>query len=193
MFLIAICRQLGDKWQSKSLFQTIFHLCSSIVLTLSIAAYPVWFLRFKMMQHRVKQLSHKFINIISHKTLTLQQLHFQISLLFYLQLDVSSHIIRCIESFTKRLYLRELFTSKCHLLITSANSLDPDQARQNVGPDLDPICLTLRWYSWKNFSRKLILKKFSRQQKSGFPRGQRVKQYWVHKSQYSWFVCLFAP
>ena len=23
-----------------------------------------------------------------------------------------------------------------------ANSLDPDQARQNVGPDLDPICLT---------------------------------------------------
>ena len=44
----------------------------------------------------------------------------------------------------------------CHLLITFANSLDPDQARQNVrpdqarqnvGPDLDPNCLTLRWYS----------------------------------------------
>ena len=30
----------------------------------------------------------------------------------------------------------------CLLLITSANSLDPDQARQNVGPDLDPNCLT---------------------------------------------------
>ena len=29
----------------------------------------------------------------------------------------------------------------CHLLITFANSLDPDQARQNVGPDLDPNCL----------------------------------------------------
>ena len=28
------------------------------------------------------------------------------------------------------------------LLITSANSLEPDQARQNVGPDLDPNCLT---------------------------------------------------
>ena len=27
--------------------------------------------------------------------------------------------------------------------ITFANSLDPDQARQNVGPDLDPNCLTL--------------------------------------------------
>ena len=31
----------------------------------------------------------------------------------------------------------------CHLLITFANSLDPDQDRQSVGPDLDPNCLTL--------------------------------------------------
>ena len=30
------------------------------------------------------------------------------------------------------------------LLITFANSLDPDQARQNVGPDLDPSCLTTK-------------------------------------------------
>ena len=30
----------------------------------------------------------------------------------------------------------------CRLLITFANSLEPDQARQNVGPDLDPNCLT---------------------------------------------------
>ena len=30
----------------------------------------------------------------------------------------------------------------CRLLITFANSLDPDQARQNVGSDLDPNCLT---------------------------------------------------
>ena len=29
----------------------------------------------------------------------------------------------------------------CCLLITFTNSLDPDQARQNVGPDLDPNCL----------------------------------------------------
>ena len=28
-------------------------------------------------------------------------------------------------------------------LVPSADSLDPDQARQNVGPDLDPNCLTL--------------------------------------------------
>ena len=29
----------------------------------------------------------------------------------------------------------------CQLLITFASSLDPDQARQNVGHDLDPNCL----------------------------------------------------
>ena len=31
----------------------------------------------------------------------------------------------------------------CHLLLIFANSLDPGQAQQNVGPDLDPNCLTL--------------------------------------------------
>ena len=31
----------------------------------------------------------------------------------------------------------------CHLLITFANSLDPDQARQKVRPDLDPNGLIL--------------------------------------------------
>ena len=30
----------------------------------------------------------------------------------------------------------------CRLLITFANSLGPDQAQQNVGPDMDPNCLT---------------------------------------------------
>ena len=39
----------------------------------------------------------------------------------------------------------------CHLLITFANSLDPDQAQQNVRPDLDPNCLTPWWY-WKKSS-----------------------------------------
>ena len=42
VFLIAICRQCGDKWQSlKTLFLMIFDLGSSIVLAFSIAAYPV--------------------------------------------------------------------------------------------------------------------------------------------------------
>ena len=30
-----------------------------------------------------------------------------------------------------------------HLLTTFANGVDPDQARQNIGSDLDPKCLTL--------------------------------------------------
>ena len=47
----------------------------------------------------------------------------------------------------------------CCLLITFANSLDPDQDRQNIGPDLDPNRLTLN----KRFAlKKLILKKISR-------------------------------
>ena len=29
-------------------------------------------------------------------------------------------------------------------MLTFATSLDQDQARQNVGPDLDPICLALK-------------------------------------------------
>ena len=47
----------------------------------------------------------------------------------------------------------------CRLLITFASSLDPDQAWQNVGPDLDPNCLTLWWYSWKTSFDKFHKKK----------------------------------
>ena len=32
----------------------------------------------------------------------------------------------------------------CYLLITFVNSLDPDQAQQNIRSDLDPDCLTPR-------------------------------------------------
>ena len=46
-------------------------------------------------------------------------------------------------------------STECRLLITFANRCDRDQARQNVGPDLHPICLTLRvglesprFYGW---------------------------------------------
>ena len=35
----------------------------------------------------------------------------------------------------------------CHLLIAFANSLDPDQDQQNIGPDLDPnhLIVTLNY------------------------------------------------
>ena len=35
------------------------------------------------------------------------------------------------------------FTQKYHSTVVLANSLDPDQEQHNVGPDLDPNCLTL--------------------------------------------------
>ena len=37
----------------------------------------------------------------------------------------------------------QLFACLCGMLITFANSLDTDQARNNIGPDLDLNCLTL--------------------------------------------------
>ena len=39
----------------------------------------------------------------------------------------------------------------CGVLKTFANSLDPDQARQNVRSDLDPNCLTERIFEKVNF------------------------------------------
>ena len=41
VFSIAICRQTGDKWQSKTLFLAIFGPLLAIVKRDSIAAYPV--------------------------------------------------------------------------------------------------------------------------------------------------------
>ena len=40
-----------------------------------------------------------------------------------------------------------LFSCLCLLLMTFRNSWDPDQARQNVKPDLDQNCLIFCWYS----------------------------------------------
>ena len=54
------------------------------------------------------------------------------------------------------------FNYYCRLLIFFENSLDHDHAQQNVGSDLDPNCLTLWWYSWKNFSKKVDFKKIIR-------------------------------
>ena len=38
--------------------------------------------------------------------------------------------------------------------MTFANSLDPDQARQKVGPDLHPNCLTLMVFLKECFEKK---------------------------------------
>ena len=57
----------------------------------------------------------------------------------------------------------------CHLLITFANSLDLDQAQQNVGPDLDPNCLTLAGSPERIFRKKFILKKNQQMTKKHAP------------------------
>ena len=49
------------------------------------------------------------------------------------------------------------------MLITFANTLDLDQDRQNVGPDLYPNYMRLLMFL-KEFLKRLILKKVSRQQ-----------------------------
>ena len=46
-----------------------------------------------------------------------------------------------------------------HLLITFANSLNPDQDRQNVGPDLDPNHLMLLMLFLKEFLEKVNFEK----------------------------------
>ena len=40
-FLIAICRQSGDKWHKKNSVSNDFDLCSSLVLLCQIAPYTV--------------------------------------------------------------------------------------------------------------------------------------------------------
>ena len=43
----------------------------------------------------------------------------------------------------------------CRLLITFANSLDPDQEQQNVGPDLDLNCLCRTHFFFKKLNVKM--------------------------------------
>ena len=65
------------------------------------------------------------------------------------------------RKFWRRTYSKftwKFVACKCYLLITFAKSLDQGQARQNVGPDLDPNCLTLWWYFRKIYLKMLILK-----------------------------------
>ena len=62
------------------------------------------------------------------------------------------------------------------LLITFANSVDPDQDQQNVGPDLDPNCLTLMVIK--------ILKEFLKK-KNDCEKIQQAKKHHKKISQYT--------
>ena len=54
-----------------------------------------------------------------------------------------------------------LLAATCHLLITFANSLDPDQDRKNVSPDLDPNRLTLIVFLKEFFLKSKFWKKLA--------------------------------
>ena len=53
------------------------------------------------------------------------------------------------------IYIKSLPT-ECRRLVPFANSLDPDKAG-NVEYDLDSICLTRIWHSWKISFRNILL------------------------------------
>ena len=60
----------------------------------------------------------------------------------------------------------------CRLMITLANSSDPDQARQNVRPDLDLNCTTLMVFL-KEFFEKVDFEKNEQTTKKAF----KITQY----------------
>ena len=73
---------------------------------------------------------------------------------------------RHLDSFYVGQYLLNLACT-CRLMKTFTNSFDQDQTRQYAGPDLDPNCVTLWWYSWKNVMKTINFekKKISRRQR----------------------------
>ena len=72
----------------------------------------------------------------------------------------------------------------CRLLITFANSSDPDQARQNIGSDLDSNVLTLMVFL-EDFFEKVYLK-ISRRQKSmqNYPACKENGLWYPNEGQY---------
>ena len=91
----------------------------------------------------------------------------------------------------------------CCLLITFANSVDPDQAWQNVRSDLDPNCLTFWWYSRKIFFEKVnFLKNPQTTEKHAkLPSMQRINELWrpglapdkaLFSSEKFWYFSYFS-
>ena len=70
-------------------------------------------------------------------------------------------IVCVVQRLTRSLPANDIF---CGLSITNANSLDPDQARQNIGPDLDPNCEFLVIFQTEFFENVKFEKKISRRQ-----------------------------
>ena len=82
------------------------------------------------------------------------------------------------------------------LLITLANSLDPDQTRQNVGPALDPSCLILmlfpKEYFGKNNNKNVIWNNICREQKimEHYP-AEGCRSTFTHEHQQYTHFCVY--
>ena len=84
---------------------------------------------------------------------------------------------------SKLILTLSLLVTISRLFITFANNLDPDQARQNVRPDLDSKLVDTLTVFLKNSFEKLIFKKISRPQKKKTAKlasMQRVEEYQYH-------------
>ena len=69
------------------------------------------------------------------------------------------------------------------MLITFANRLDPDLAGQNVGPDLDPACLTILMAFLKEFFENVEFEKISMKKK--FPACKELNSHnWPSRYDY---------
>ena len=71
------------------------------------------------------------------------------------------------------------------MLIAFASSLDPDQTRQNVGPDLDPNCLTLMVFR-KEFFKRIDCENNQQMTKmlAKFPSKHRVKKKSIYSQDF---------
>ena len=67
------------------------------------------------------------------------------SLVFRSKIEKDRFVTQFLSHFCRPYIINSLpvISDVCHLPISFASSMDPDQARQNVGPDLDPNCFTL--------------------------------------------------
>ena len=85
------------------------------------------------------------------------------------------------------------FFNSFYLLVLCAGSLCKQFGPrygpvQNIGPDLDPNCMTLRWYSRKNFRKSWFwIKSADNKKKKNFPASNEL----IHSINMFFTICIF--
>ena len=106
-----------------------------------------YYLEIISFDHSIYTMDHPRKNPLLHRAYPGSEVVIANTLAKWKKLEPNE--INLSQGFSQKVFINNSFPTSgdfCCLLITFANNLDPDQARQNVGPDLDPNCLTLRWY-----------------------------------------------